>query len=253
MPKVRTRAEALTPFARLQLMWLASPALPVGGFSYSEGLEAAVESGKVAREADAALWLRDQLHLSLARSDLPVVARAVAAWQRHDLGRIRELNDWVAHTRETSELRLQTEQMGRSLVEWLRNRSGVARQAADDGRLAQCAALPPAPTWPVAFALAVAQCLPLPSSQAASQQGPLREALLSFTFGWAENMVQAAIKAVPLGQSAGQRILQALIDDIPLAIDHALALPDSQRQAFTPMLAILSAQHETQYSRLFRS
>ena len=77
--------------------------------------------------------------------------------------------------------------------------------------------------------------------------------MLSFAFGWAENMAQTAIKAVPLGQSAGQRILQALIDQIPAAIDHALALPDTQRQAFTPMLAILSSQHETQYSRLFRS
>ena len=82
---------------------------------------------------------------------------------------------------------------------------------------------------------------------------PCREALLSFAFGWAENMVQAALKSVPLGQSAGQRILAALRDDIPAAVDHATALMDSQRQAFTPMLAILSAQHETQYSRLFRS
>jgi urease accessory protein len=255
MPKVHARPEPLTPTARLQLMWLASPALPVGGFSYSEGLEAAVESGRVANEAQAAAWLRDQLQLSLARSDLPVVARAVPAWQRGDIARIRELNDWVAHTRETSELRLQTEQMGRSLVEWLRNRSGAAEQPASDTRLGQCAALPPAPTWPVAFALAVAQCLPLPKPTAhtSGQPAALREALLSFTFGWAENMVQAAIKSVPLGQSAGQRLLQALVDQIPQAIDHALALPDSQRQAFAPMLAILSAQHESQYSRLFRS
>ncbi len=83
--------------------------------------------------------------------------------------------------------------------------------------------------------------------------GILLTTLLSFAFGWAENMVQAAIKAVPLGQSAGQRILQALINEIPPAIDHAMTLPDTQRQAFTPMLAILSSQHETQYSRLFRS
>jgi urease accessory protein len=77
--------------------------------------------------------------------------------------------------------------------------------------------------------------------------------LLSFAFGWAENMVQAALKSVPLGQNAGQRILAALADEIPAAVDHAIGLMDSERQAFTPMLAILSAQHETQYSRLFRS
>lgn len=255
MPRVVARSKTLNTAARLQLMWLASPALPVGGFSYSEALEAAVESGHVTTEAQAALWLQDQLHLSLARADLAVVAKALLAWLRHDITRVTELNDWVVQTRETSELRLQTEQMGRSLVEWLRNRSGDASQAQADQRLAQCAALPPAPTWPVAFALAVAQCLPDRADKGAAHASAstAREALLSFSFGWAENMVQAAIKAVPLGQSAGQRILQALIDQIPAAIDHALSLPDTQRQAFTPMLAILSAQHETQYSRLFRS
>ena len=252
---ITERSAPITAAARLQLMWLASPALPVGGFSYSEGLEAAIDAGLVGTEAQAQAWLVDQLHLAVARSDLAVVARAVAAWQRHDLMRVRELNDWVIHTRETSELRLQTEQMGRSLVEWLRNRGGGAQVATDDTRLSECAALAPAPTWPVAFALAVAQCLPSGSvrSGAASTAPIVREALLSFTFGWAENMVQAAIKAVPLGQSAGQRILQALVDDIPQAIDTALSLSDGQRQAFTPMLAILSAQHESQYSRLFRS
>ncbi len=252
---ITERSAPITAAARLQLMWLASPALPVGGFSYSEGLEAAIDAGLVGTEGQAQAWLVDQLHLAVARSDLAVVARAVAAWQRHDLMRVRELNDWVIHTRETSELRLQTEQMGRSLVEWLRNRGGGAQVATDDARLSECAALAPAPTWPVAFALAVAQCLPPGSvrSGAASTAPIVREALLSFTFGWAENMVQAAIKAVPLGQSAGQRILQALVDDIPQAIDTALSLSDGQRQAFTPMLAILSAQHESQYSRLFRS
>lgn len=253
MPRVAPRPTPLTSAARLQLMWLASPALPVGGFSYSEGLEAAVDAGRVRTEAQATTWLRDQLMLSVARADLAVVARAVPAWQRHDIARVRELNDWVAHTRETSELRLQTEQMGRSLVAWLHNRGDQAHtDATDTTRLQQCAALPPAPTWPIAFALAVAQCLPLPAPHADGETA-LREALLSFTFGWAENMVQAAIKSVPLGQSAGQRILQSLIDAIPGAVDHALSLPDTQRQAFTPMLAILSAQHETQYSRLFRS
>ena len=77
--------------------------------------------------------------------------------------------------------------------------------------------------------------------------------MLAYAFGWAENMVQAALKAVPLGQSAGQRILARLTTEIPRAVEYALALPDHARQAFSPMLAILSAQHEHQYSRLFRS
>ncbi|HIV69977.1 MAG TPA: urease accessory protein UreF [Candidatus Aquabacterium excrementipullorum] len=262
MPRVLTHrrrgtASPVPDATRLQLMWLASPALPVGGFSYSEGLEAAIDQGLVQDETSASNWLRDQLRLSLARADLAVLARAVPAWQRADLARVAELNNWVIQTRETAELRLQAEQMGRSLVEWLRNRrldGGVPGQPSTaplaDPRLTACAALPPAPTWPIAFALAVAQCLP---ADAPAQPSSLREALVSFTFGWAENMAQAAIKAVPLGQSAGQRILQSLIDTIPAAIDHALALGDGERQAFTPMLAILSSQHETQYSRLFRS
>jgi len=251
MPRVLSPAVPLSAAARMQLMWLASPALPVGGFSYSEGLEAAVDAGKVTNEASAGAWLRDQLHLSLARADLAVVAKALPAWQRHDLARITELNDWVVHTRETTELKLQAEQMGRSLVEWVRNRG--ASVAPNDPRLAQCAALKPAPTWPVAFPLAVAQCPPDHPGHTPPPTGIVKDTLLSFAFGWAENMVQAAIKSVPLGQSAGQRILQSLIDEIPAAIDHACALGDLQRQAFTPMLAILSSQHETQYSRLFRS
>jgi urease accessory protein len=227
----------LDAHALLQLIWLASPALPVGGFSYSEALEAAVESGRVPGEAEAGAWLRDQLQLGLARSDLAVVAKAFDAWQGDDFAAITALNGWVSATRETAEWRQQTEQMGRSMLEWLKNR-GTATAA----QLAALKALAPAPTWPIAFALA------------ASRTGaPQREALLAFAFGWAENMVQAALKAVPLGQSAGQRILATLASEIPAAVDRAAALADDQRQAFTPMLAILSAQHEVQYSRLFRS
>jgi urease accessory protein len=229
-------AAPLPSASLLQLMWLASPALPVGGFSYSEVLEAAVDKGLITNEAQAGAWLQDQLLLSIARSDAPVVAQAFEAWRDHDLARIEALNAWITTTRESAELRQQTEQTGRSLTEWLRKR-GIT-----DARIEQLGALKPAPTWPVAFALA------------AEQTGaPLRESLLSYAFGWAENMVQAAMKSVPLGQSAGQRILQTLIDAIPQTMDHAAALRDDQRQAFTPMLAILSAQHETQYSRLFRS
>ena len=230
---------ALSAASLLQLMQLASPALPVGGFSYSEVLESAVDAGLVAREAQAGHWLRDQLHLVLARSDLAVVAKAFHAWRRGDLDSVAALNTWVVSTRESSELRQQTEQTGRSLVEWMKNRHAAAERPAS---LLVLAALKPAPTWPVAFALA-----------AFDSGAPCREALLSFAFSWAENMVQAAVKSVPLGQSAGQRILKTLSDEIPSAVAYAVDLMDSQRQAFAPMMAILSAQHESQYSRLFRS
>ena len=233
----RCEAEALPASALLQLMWLASPALPVGGFSYSEGLESAVEAGLVTDEATAGAWLRDQLRLGLARNELAVMARAHGAWGRSDAQQIGLLNDWVTTTRETHELRRQTAQMGRSMVEWLKNRGGPV-----DSRVATLQALTPAPTWPVAFALAAAQT-----------NAPRREVLLSFGFGWAENMVQAALKTVPLGQASGQRILASLVRELPAVVDLAIACTSAQRQAFTPMLAILSARHEIQYSRLFRS
>lgn len=224
------------PAALLQLLWLASPALPVGGFSYSEGLEAAIEAGAVNDEASAQAWLLDQLQLGLGRSELPLLAQAIAAWAGDDATRVAALNDWALATRETSELRRQSEQMGRSMHEWLRQRAPA------DARLATLAQLAPAPAWTIAFALAAAQSGAEP-----------RDALLAFGFGWAENMVQAALKAMSLGQSGGQRILGALTAALPAVVDAALALSDDERQAFTPMLAILSAQHETQYSRLFRS
>jgi len=222
----------------LHILWLASPTLPVGGFSYSEGLEAAVDAGLVSDEASAASWLIDQLHLGLARCDLAVVAQAIPAWQAGNLPRIQQLNAWVLTTRETHEFRLQTEQMGRSMLEWTRSLGELGEGVSE---LLQAAGLNP-PSYPVAMACAAAR----------SGASP-RDSLLGFAFGWAENMVQAGIKSVPLGQSAGQRMLARLVREIPVAVDHAMALDDNGRQAFTPGLAILSAQHETQYSRLFRS
>ncbi|MGE4243297.1 urease accessory protein UreF [Ramlibacter sp.] len=218
---------ALTDAALLRLVWLASPALPVGGFSYSEGLEAAVEAGRVTDEATAGEWLTHQLHLALARADLAVVAAAVKAFRTNDAEEVAVLDEWILHTRETGEFRQQTEQMGRSLGEWQKSLGtdpGTSR------------------TYPVAFA------------RAASSTGAApRQILLAFAFGWAENMMQAAIKSVPLGQGAGQRILLRLADEIPAAVDHAMTLDEPRRQSFAPMLAILSARHEAQYSRLFRS
>jgi urease accessory protein len=241
--RMGTDTPSAAPAPLLALLWLASPALPVGGFSYSEALEAAVEAGVVHDEASAGTWLLSQLHLAQARSELAIVAAALQAWaasgeggDEGDIARIQALNDWVLCTRETAESRRQSEQMGRSMADWLRQRDPA------DARAATLAALAPAPTWPLAFALG-----------AARSGASARDTLLAMAFGWAENGVQAAVKAVPLGQSAGQRLLAALAAAIPAAVDDALALDDDTRQAFTPMAAILGAQHETQYSRLFRS
>jgi urease accessory protein len=229
--------DGTAPATLLRLMWLASPALPVGGFSYSEGLEAAVEARHVHDEHSAGDWLLQQLQITLARADGPVLAQATRAWRAGDLARIGALNAWVQATRESAEFRLQAEQMGRSLAAWLKN-----GEQAGDPRIAQLDALAPAPTWPLAFALATVLA-------GASE----REAVLAFAFGWAENMAQAAMKAVPLGQGAAQRMLARLAAVMPAATEQALQCADGAAQAFAPMLAVLSAQHETQYSRLFRS
>ena len=240
-----TGMDTLTDDALLRLVWLASPALPVGGFSYSEGLEAAVDAALVHDEASAGDWLVDQLHASLARADLAVVASAVSAARAGDAQRLSALDAWVRQTRETSELRQQAEQMGRSMGEWERSLDVGVRLRAHRRPTAEAQdphAPPPDYTYPVAFAVA-----------ARETATSVRHVVLAFAFGWAENMVQAAIKSVPLGQSAGQRMLARLAQEIPAAVDHALSLDDDARQAFTPMLAILSARHESQYSRLFRS
>jgi urease accessory protein len=227
-------AAASTP-ALLQLIWLASPALPIGGFSYSEGLEAAIDQGFVHDEHSAADWLIDQLQLTQSRGDMAVLAQMVLAWQQLDTPRLQALSQWVHATRESAELRLQSEQMGRSMLEWLRNQHAI-----DDATIALCNQW--VPTYPLMFALALSRT-----------GADLTSCLQAYSFGWAENMVQAAIKAVPLGQNSGQRILTQLAQHIAPAVDHALQMTDDTRQAFSPMLAILSAQHETQYSRLFRS
>jgi urease accessory protein len=142
------------------------------------------------------------------------------------------------HTRETQEFRLQVEQMGRSMQEWARSLGELGQGIYEQLKAAE---LDP-PSYPVAMACAIAH-----------SEASVGDALLTYGFGWAENMAQAAIKSVPLGQSAGQRMLARLAQAMPAAVQQAQSLTDETRQAFTPMLAILSAQHETQYSRLFRS
>jgi urease accessory protein len=220
--------------ALLHLLWLASPALPVGGFSYSEGLEAAVDAGIVHDEASAGDWLLNQLQLMQARAELPVAAAAHAATVALDVERLVDLNAWVLQTRETSESLQQAQQMGRSLLAWIQ---GLMPDAPVLPLLQQ---LKPAPAWPVAMGAA-----------AASRGAALEPALQAIAFGWAENLMQAAVRSVPLGQTAGQRLLARLVHAIPQAVATALAAPEPM--AFAPLLGVLGARHETQYSRLFRS
>ena len=227
---------ALTPTTLMKLMWLASPALAVGGFSYSEGLESAVEQGWVIDEPSATQWLIDQMLLSQAKGDWSLVAQAITSWSEFKESELEELNTWVLMTRETHEFRLQCVQMGRSLLNWL-----TTHQNLQDPRVQWCSTLD-TPTWPVVYALALHL-----------SHADVRSGLVALAFGWAENMAQTAMKTIPLGQIAGQKILNQLIENIPQAIEVAMQTQSTKRQLFSPHLSILSSQHEHQYSRLFRS
>ena len=233
MPTEQAREAPVS--ALLSLIWLASPALPIGGFSYSEGLEAAVDHGLVTNEASATAWLTTQLELVQARGDMALIAKAIPALKTNDFAEASRLNQWVLMTRETAEMRLQSVQMGRSLLDLLRN---LNRLTSAQARWVETQT----PTLPMMMALAFA-----------NSDASVTHALHAYSFGWAENMTQAAIKTIPLGQSAGQRMLMALARAIPTAVARAIALPEEDRVAFAPHLAILSSRHEHQYSRLFRS
>ena len=221
--------------ALLRLLQLASPTLPVGGYSYSQGLEAAVESRVVGDAATAHRWIGDLLLHVLPRGELAVLVRLLRALPS-DRASFDRWHAWFRAARETRELRLETEQMGGALVAWLRGLDADAPALRDwPQRVAPI-------TWPGAFALAC------------HADGIAHDdALAAYTFSWLENQALAAIKLVPLGQSAGQRLLRTLAGHIPDAVARASATDDDAISAFAPGLALASARHETQYSRLFRS
>ena len=202
-----------------RLLQLASPTLPVGAYSYSQGLESAIDAGYVRDAGTAQEWIGDVLELSVARMEAQVLRAQIAS-------PTQERNDFFLATRETAELRAETLQMGQSL----------ARLLADVG-------VPVAvhqPAFPTSFALAVRHWEIEP-----------HEAVVAYLWSWLENQVMAAIKAVPLGQTAGQKMLLSLGERLDALAD--LQLAESAWSNFTPGLAYLSSRHETQYSRLFRS
>ena len=199
-----------------RLLQLASPTLPIGAYSYSEGLEAAVEAGIVADAASAERWIADVLELSVARMELAVLRSQLEAPSQ-------AMNDFFLASRESAELRAETLQMGHSLAKLL-TELGI------DVQIDQ-------PALPTAFACA-----------ARAWHITERDALVAYLWSWLENQVMAALKAVPLGQTAGQKILLELGGRL-----EALVEKEAQWSNFAPGLAYLSARHETQYSRLFRS
>ena len=225
-----------TDLALARLLQLASPALPVGAYSYSQGLEAAVQAGLVDDAASAGDWIGDVLAYAVARLEAPVWWRLHAAWSANDLERVTHWNDVFRSTRESAELRAETLQMGYSLQRLL-----CEIGAFDETSLAQLRGVTDI-TFPAAFAYAVARW-----------GIPARSALIAYLWAWLENQVMAALKSVPLGQTDGQRLLLTLSALLPGIADGACALGDDDLCNYTPGFAILCSRHETQYSRLFRS
>jgi urease accessory protein len=216
-----------------RLLQLVSPALPVGAYSYSQGLESAIESGTVRDAASARRWIGDVLELSIANLEAPVLLRLVRAWRGGDVAAAARWNGEFVASREAAELRAETLQMGyslRRLLLELEVPGAHALEAFDE--LA----------YPTVFAFA-----------AAAWNVAERDALAAYLFAWIENQGLAAVKTVPLGQTDGQRILLALGDRIPACVDRAIALGDDELASFAPGLAIACARHETQYSRIYRS
>lgn len=218
------------------LLHLASPALPIGAFSYSQGLEAAIEARLITDADSARDWIASGLTDVLAHGELPFLAHQIERWRAHDAAGLAQANSEFLASRESAELRRETGQMG-----WSLRQLCVSLEWGDAARRATLASISPL-AQPTAFAFA-----------AYAHDAAVDAALAAYAFSWVENQAAAALKAVPLGQLAGQRIIVALREPIEAAVTRALATPPENINTFSPQLGILSARHESQYSRLFRS
>lgn len=217
----------------LRLLQLASPALPIGAFAYSQGLEGAVEQRAILDEKTAQAFLAGVLGDGVARLELPYLLRLHRAFLAGDAGAAEHWSSCLLASRETAERRLEDQHLGRAL----------SRLLVDQG-------VPEAGPWVSSAAVTHAALFAL----AGARFGVPESALLGgFAFSWLESQVSALTRLVPLGQLAAQRVLTAVAAGIPAAIELGRALPDSELGATLPGLALASALHETQYSRLFRS
>lgn len=217
----------------LSALHLASPALPVGGFAYSQGLEQAIEDRWVSDMEQAYVWIRDSLLLNLSRQELPWWLHCYEAASQQQWNALIDGNQQLSAMRETAELRLESVQMGYSMAKLFAQ-------------------------WPLAQVLAdlknVTWSYPAAYAALAACTGVEKEtALAAYLWSWVENQVLAAIKTVPLGQVEGQTLLHRLKEDISVAcqVAHSVCIAESGSAAFG--LAITSTRHESQYSRLFRS
>ncbi len=222
--------------ALLGLMQLVSPALPIGAFAFSQGLESAFELDWVRDEASLAEWLSGVLEDGLTRCELPVLARLHQAIGEGDIDTIAQWDEWLAATRETAELAAEDSRLGASLKRLLQS---LDLMPSED---LLPPLLPPHAGYVTLFAYT-----------AHTRGVSVRQTLLGFAWAWLENQLAVACKALPLGHTAAQRVIEQLRPALVNAVNQALVLEDDELGPVLPGLALASALHETQYSRLFRS
>jgi urease accessory protein len=219
-----------------RLLQLASPMLPVGAYSYSQGLEWAIESADVKDIDSSKQWIGDVLSIYFASFELPVLLRLYKAWQQMDGPQIQYWDEYYQAGRDSSEALAETRQMAYSLLRLQRDLATWPPQIVLlSGTLQQ-------PAFPTIYSVS-ALCWEI----------SLSDMLHAYAWSFLENQVSAIMKAVPLGQVAGQRILSDLAMTLPNLVDKAMQLPDDDIHNFCPALSIAGCRHETQYSRLFRS
>jgi urease accessory protein len=221
--------------ALLPLLQLASPSLPVGAYTYSQGLESAIEKGMVKDEGSAREWIVESLGI-VGDFEAPILWRLLGAFSARDTAAVTHWTESFVAARDTAEFRAETIQMGYSLGKLVAD-----LKIADDGLLAILASQAEVPL-PTAFACA-AEALGVPNE----------DALLGMLFSVVENQVLVCVKSVPLGQVSGQRLLLSLHGTIEAAALRARALGDDELSNWAPGLSLFSMQHETQYSRVYRS
>ena len=218
----------------LNLLQLSSPALPVGAYSYSEGLEVLVEENIIDGEQSLKHWLKQELSCGAIRLEAAVMLRSLLAVSKNDLEKLSYWNAWASATKETEELRQQSWQMGRSLSLLLRQLQPQLIPLLE--------ACEPSCNYAIAFGIA-----------ANAWQIDAEDAILGYLHSWATNLIAAGLKLIPLGQTTGQKTLANLHQDIDRVTQEILSLTDDELSCCNWGLALASMAHETQYTRLFRS
>jgi len=219
--------------ALLRLMHLISPSLPIGSFTYSQGIEWAVETGWIDSAENLQDWLENLLQTGVTHLDLPILKRLYQAVEKEDVESLQYWIDYLNASRETSELLQEEKNRGRALTDLL-----IALD------------IPLAAKWkPI-----LAQNQTAAYAVAAVHWNiPIEDAAYGYVWSWLENLTLSAVKIIPLGQTQGQQLLHQMTPSIPEAVANSLLITDNNIGASSPALAIASSRHETQYTRLFRS